>query len=323
MISIIIPTYNKSELISETLDSLLNQTYENWEALIVDDHSTDNTQEIVAHYLKKDVRFQYHLRPKERPKNANSCRNYGFEISKGDYIIFLDSDDLLIPDCLNSRINSFDTDTDFVVADTGFYKNQKFYPKKTNKDPNLSKSENYLKMFLGYKLPWTIMSPMWKREIVENHRFDENLFRMQDIDFHIRILLDKEWNIKRIHQIDNYYRIEDEKLTSPNHIKDVIASFGYFINKYASLLPKKEIQISHLKRFIFYFYTHYLYPNYKANQKQITVIESAISKLKIFSFKEKIFIKLKKKIIIWNLEESKGFGINRINKFLKRQLNGN
>ena len=95
LVSIIIPTYNRAHLIGETLDSILAQTYANWECIVVDDGSTDKTSELMAAYCKKDMRFQYHHRPKDRPKGANACRNYGFELSKGEYIQYLDSDDLI------------------------------------------------------------------------------------------------------------------------------------------------------------------------------------------------------------------------------------
>lgn len=83
LVSIIIPTYNRAHLIGETLDSVLAQIYTNWECIVVDDGSTDSTAELLAFYVEKDSRFQYHHRPKDRLKGANACRNYGFELSRG------------------------------------------------------------------------------------------------------------------------------------------------------------------------------------------------------------------------------------------------
>ena len=104
LVSIIIPTYNRAHLIGETLDSVLVQTYENWECIIVDDGSTDNTSKLLESYVQKDSRFQYHHRPSNRLKGANACRNYGFELSKGDYIQWLDSDDLLAENKISDQI---------------------------------------------------------------------------------------------------------------------------------------------------------------------------------------------------------------------------
>jgi glycosyltransferase involved in cell wall biosynthesis len=95
LVSIIIPTYNRAHLIGETLDSVVAQTYENWECIVVDDGSTDSTEEVVAEYANRDSRFQYHRRPSDRGKGANSCRNYGFKKCKGEYVNWLDSDDII------------------------------------------------------------------------------------------------------------------------------------------------------------------------------------------------------------------------------------
>ncbi|PHQ28660.1 glycosyltransferase family 2 protein [Leeuwenhoekiella nanhaiensis] len=104
LVSIIIPTYNRADLISQTLDSVLAQTYKNWECIVVDDGSTDETSEVVQRFLDKDSRFQYHHRPKNRLKGANTCRNYGFELSKGKYIQWLDSDDLIGQEKIDEQV---------------------------------------------------------------------------------------------------------------------------------------------------------------------------------------------------------------------------
>lgn len=103
LVSIIIPTYNRAHLIGETLDSVLAQTYQNWECIVVDDGSTDGTDEVMAAYMAKDTRFQYHHRPKDRLPGGNAARNYGFEVSKGEYIQWFDSDDLMLPEFINEK----------------------------------------------------------------------------------------------------------------------------------------------------------------------------------------------------------------------------
>ncbi|MGJ5640607.1 glycosyltransferase family 2 protein [Formosa sp. S-31] len=95
LVSIIIPTYNRAHLIGETLDSVLAQTYTNWECIVVDDGSSDSTSEVMTNYCAKDARFQYHHRPADRLPGGNAARNYGFELSKGEFINWLDSDDLI------------------------------------------------------------------------------------------------------------------------------------------------------------------------------------------------------------------------------------
>ena len=104
LVSIIIPTYNRAELLPDTLNSVLKQTYGNWECIVVDDHSTDNTPQVGREYAAGDGRISFFTRTSERPKGAASCRNFGLENAKGDFIQFLDSDDLLHPKKLEMQL---------------------------------------------------------------------------------------------------------------------------------------------------------------------------------------------------------------------------
>lgn len=95
LVSIIIPTFNRSKLLSETLESVKNQSFKDWECIIIDDGSIDDTREIVSNIIAKDSRFQFHCKPENYSKGASISRNYGFELSKGKYIQWLDDDDLI------------------------------------------------------------------------------------------------------------------------------------------------------------------------------------------------------------------------------------
>lgn len=105
LVSIIIPTYNRCDLITETLNSVLGQNYEDWEAIVVDDGSTDQTRLVVQSYCEKDTRIKYFERPKNLVKGGNSCRNYGFYKSKGAYVMWLDDDDLLHPEKISRQLD--------------------------------------------------------------------------------------------------------------------------------------------------------------------------------------------------------------------------
>ena len=79
----------------ETLDSVLCQTYTHWECIVVDDHSTDHSWEILEEYAKKDARVKIFKRPDDRIKGGSVARNYAFELSRGEFIQWLDSDDII------------------------------------------------------------------------------------------------------------------------------------------------------------------------------------------------------------------------------------
>jgi len=102
LVSIITPSYKSVEYISSTIDSVINQTYQNWEMIIVDDCSPDNTNDIIEVYIKKDSRVRL-VRLDENVGPANA-RNRGIEEAKGKYISFLDSDDIWLPEKLKKQI---------------------------------------------------------------------------------------------------------------------------------------------------------------------------------------------------------------------------
>lgn len=92
LVSIIVPCYNQAQFLDEALQSVLAQTYTNWECIIVNDGSPDNTEELAEKWVSKDSRFIY---LKKKNGGLSSARNTGLEVAKGDYIQFLDSDDFL------------------------------------------------------------------------------------------------------------------------------------------------------------------------------------------------------------------------------------
>lgn len=92
LVSIVIPCYNYAHLLPDSLNSILRQTYSDWECLVIDDGSTDNTEEVVLSFSEKDVRIKYFYQSNSGPSKA---RNRGINLSKGEFIQFLDADDLL------------------------------------------------------------------------------------------------------------------------------------------------------------------------------------------------------------------------------------
>lgn len=102
LISIITPTYNCAQYIGETIESVLKQTYQHWEMIIVDDLSKDNTREVVRRYSRKDSRIKY-IRLKEN-KGAAVARTVAMEIAEGQYMAFCDSDDLWMPNKLEKQL---------------------------------------------------------------------------------------------------------------------------------------------------------------------------------------------------------------------------
>jgi len=118
LVSIITPSYNASKFIEETLESILKQTYSNWELIIIDDCSTDNSIEILQPYIEQDSRIKVLLN--ETNLGAASSRNRGLDIANGDYIAFLDSDDLWLPQKLSKQI-AFMQQENVLLSYTSYY----------------------------------------------------------------------------------------------------------------------------------------------------------------------------------------------------------
>lgn len=101
LVSVIMPSWNTSNFIAESIQSVIDQTYENWELIIVDDCSTDNTDEVVAKFTDKRIRYFKN----EKNSGAALSRNRALREARGEWIAFLDSDDLWNPDKLEHQIN--------------------------------------------------------------------------------------------------------------------------------------------------------------------------------------------------------------------------
>ncbi|HYH13922.1 MAG TPA: glycosyltransferase family 2 protein [Flavisolibacter sp.] len=189
LVSVVIPSYNRATLIKETLNSILIQTYPTWEAIIVDDGSTDNSLAVLKAFSEKDNRIKYYRRGAGSVKGAPSCRNIGLSYAKGEYVIFLDSDDLLAPWCLESRVEMMGKHKEL---DFGVFPGITFIntPGDTDKLWNEFNNSDDLKRFISGDGPWQTASPIWKRQCLRQvGEWEESVLRMQDWEFHIRAIL--------------------------------------------------------------------------------------------------------------------------------------
>jgi glycosyltransferase involved in cell wall biosynthesis len=190
LVSIIIPTYNRAHLIGETLDSVLAQTYLNWECIIVDDGSSDNTDELIGEYVQTDSRFKYYHRPEEHLPGGNGARNYGFKMSKGEYVNWFDSDDLMVAEKILNDLETITTsDYDFTICQSKFFSHDGVILQKEYWNNKLW-SDDPINDFIMMKIGWSPNSPLWMKSSLKNNNlvFDERLKSGQDYLFHIQCL---------------------------------------------------------------------------------------------------------------------------------------
>ena len=184
LVSIITPVYNSEEFLEETILSVLDQTYENWELILIDDCSKDDSYKIIDKYLRKDKRIKY-LKNKKNSGPAIT-RNNGINISKGKYIAFLDSDDLWYKDKLKNQIN-------FMVEEGLKISHGNYYfcnlEGKILKKVTVDKKIDYKKLLLGNQFKTMTM-------IIEKKILNKKLFpniKHEDYAFFLNIL--KQGNI--------------------------------------------------------------------------------------------------------------------------------
>lgn len=190
-ISIIIPTYNRAHLILETLESVLKQTFKSWECIIVDDQSTDNTIEVVNPFLV-DKRFFFTTKPKGYSKGANASRNYGLEISTGDYIFWFDSDDIIHPNtfelCMNELLFK---EIDFCKFErTVFFNNfdKKLFLNYIVDESFLVIDSSKIEQIINNNLPINTCTVIWKKESLKDEKFNDGLLYAEEWEYFTRLI---------------------------------------------------------------------------------------------------------------------------------------
>ena len=211
-VSIIVPCYKQAEFLPETLDSILNQTYSNWDCVIVNDGSPDHTEEVAKLYLEKDARLKY-----IKQENSGVCvaRNTGIASTYGEFILPLDADDIIAPTYLEKAVDHFQKHPQTKLV---YGKAEKFGVEK------------------GY---WDLPAYDYDKFIWSNCIFNSAMFRRcdfnatggynvnmvhgnEDWDFWLS-LLKREDVVYRIDEIVYYYRIQNVSRTTKlldHHLRD-------------------------------------------------------------------------------------------------------
>lgn len=252
-------TYNRAHFIVEILNSIINQSFVDWECLIIDDGGTDNTKEVITPILIQDIRFQYLLRPDTYKKGLPGSRNYGLDIAKGDFVVFFDDDDIVHPDNLRIGLEVLETKKiefchyqklSFEVNKPVF----KSYPIEIVKSLNRDDFEKVVTQ----EIALASCTVLWKKKCFETIRFNETLLYAEEWECYIRIIAE---NFKGI-IISNvlYYNRKHAQSNTGEYIRKSPlrrASNATAILLVVQNLKKKGLLTYSLKRY-FIIKTHYL-----------------------------------------------------------------
>ncbi|NND51903.1 MAG: glycosyltransferase family 2 protein [Flavobacteriaceae bacterium] len=253
LVSIIIPSFNRASLISETMKSIQDQTLDQWECIVVDDGSTDETHAVVGQFIEKDDRIQFHNRPENRAKGANACRNYGFELSRGEFICWIDSDDLMHPQKLEKQTKQLQAQKlNFSICKSLLFKDS-INDSQELKSESI-KSDNPFEDFFMKKIIIPVQAPLYNKAFLNanNFKYDEELQAGQEWEFIANILANFD-HYATIDEPLDYIRKHEQSISGQitHHQK-----WNYFKARY-NIFNKYKRQFSdELKDF-----THYLFLN--------------------------------------------------------------
>jgi len=186
LVSVIIPTFNRSALVCEALDSVLAQTYRNFEILVVDDGSTDDTKSAIEKKYRDNSRIKYFFKAQGGP---GSARNHGVLHSRGELIAFLDSDDLWIPEKLERQVDQMERNPEAVMSFTDALVQAIPANGRTRFQAKRFRGDTTLRAMVETNFPLCTPAVIVRRRVLQEvGGFDESLMCAQDWDLWIRIL---------------------------------------------------------------------------------------------------------------------------------------
>jgi glycosyltransferase involved in cell wall biosynthesis len=233
LVSVIIPTYNRVAFLKEAVESIINQTYRPIECIVVDDGSIDNTKELVRELMKKNDNSFTLKYISQNNSGAQVARNAGNQVCSGEFVQYLDSDDLLYPQKIEKQIdflrNNAECDGVFGDWDMGTAENKEVI--------EAWESEDMITQLLTEKSIHTLAF-LYRREIINKiGEWDVNIKRNQEIDFQVRGLLEGAV-YKYQPQICGLWRIHKEnRIGNSTGSKEVL----YFFRKWEKVLEGKSL----------------------------------------------------------------------------------
>lgn len=238
LISFIIPVYNGSLFIKQCIETLLAQTYNNWEGIFINDGSTDNTRELLEQVSRADSRIKFY---NQKNQGAAIARYTGVKLATGEYITFLDVDDTLSKDFLQSLIQQITPSIDIVVCPFNIIKKNKIISKHIT--PGIFNRIDYLKKILTGYAGWELCAKIFRKELFEQPLIQPQNIRIGEDAANLIQLISRAKKIK-ITNIPLYNYIQYS--TSASHIKnkqyaEETLKAGYFIK---SLLEQKTFYLS-------------------------------------------------------------------------------
>ncbi len=286
LVSIIIPAYNAQNYIAETLDSVINQTYSNWEAFVIDDESKDQTISIAKKYISNRLQLI-------EQKNQGACvaRNTGLKSAKGKYIQFLDADDIISLDKLEKQIEILESNPEYlaICPSVHFTHGENYLEMKPREESEWifdtdDTVEFLIRLYGGYGERWMVQTSAWLTPKIicdKIGNWNEKLLIDQDGEYFARAVLASK-GIRTTEGI-NYYRrfLEGDNVSSKYHKRNNLLSALLALELKASYL-KKHKQSQALNRALATLFTEIAIHAYPKN---IDIVKQCEQELKNYQSK--------------------------------------
>lgn len=265
MISIILPVYKAEPYLSRCIDSIISQTFINWEIILIDDGSPDESGRICDGYANKDARISV---IHQKNAGASAARNAGIDLAKGEYLCFVDADDYVTPDYLSSMFEEMEENIDLVFQGITHINNgrKQLLGFDTKKTYNIDQSCAFFGEYSLFRFCGSYCK-LFRRDIIEKHhlRYSNDIICAEDYDFLLRYLIHC-YKIKVI-PYNNYIYISNEgsvstRIYSFNKEYSGLCQITKSMEEFAKKVP--TMALIKQQRFMVTYYTQrVLFANYR------------------------------------------------------------
>ena len=309
-VSVIVPVYNAEEYIGATLDSIINQDFNSYEIIVIDDGSTDGSPEIINEKLTKST-ADYRIIRQEN-SGVSSARNRGMEEAIGEYLVFIDADDYVTGNHLSELYNG---ETDFSMVQFIKKENDKLSAPHRFSTESIT-CEEFIKKELRMEMPFNFWQLMYKASIIKenNIRFNPDLIYGEDIDFALRALLYGD-EIAISNEATYYYIQHPQSAIKTSEYRrfEVIEIFENLAQYYkkqgrndlADLIITSRIPKAIFGNMNYFFYNDYDFDEVLSKMKEMDLLNKMSkfegdgkfkSKIRLFLLSPKIYYKTWKKL---------------------------
>lgn len=309
-VSVIVPVYNGEEYIGATLDSIINQDFKNFELIVIDDGSTDNSLEIIKDKLSKST-IEYKIIHQEN-SGVSAARNCGISNARGEYLVFVDADDYVTGNHLSELYNG---ETDFSMVQF-IKKDGENLSKPHHFSVEFISCDDFIKKELNMEMPFNFWQLMYKASLINDYdvRFNPSLTYGEDIDFALRAL--SYGNTVAVSNEATYYYIQNPNSAINTsafkrfEIVEIFENLAEFYKKQGRNDLARLIITSRIPKAIFgnmnyFFYNDYDFNEVIAKMKELDLLTKLSkyegdgkfkSKIRLFLLSPKIYYKTWKKL---------------------------